>query len=174
MNLLRQTGLRLCVTNAIIEAAAELVKGEPTVMNPALRRRLHPLPRALPLFFALLLAACSANPPRIPFDSLDFALADAGSGQKLYDQSNSEAPACSACHSISGASSGIGNSLAGLANVAADRVNGQSAQQYLYWSILRPGQYLVAGYSNLMYADYEDSLEAADIADLIAYLLTLE
>ena len=61
-----------------------------------------------------------------------------------------------------------------VAAVAATRVSGQSAEQYLYWSIVRPGQHLVAGYSNLMYAEYEDSLEAADIADLIAYLLTLD
>ncbi len=135
------------------------------------RGTLHPL--TLALLVALLLAACSAEPPRIAFDSLDFDLADAGSGEKLYNQSNNEAPACSACHAISGASSSIGNTLAGLGDVAADRVAGQPAQEYLYWSILRPGQHLVAGYSNLMYADYEDSLQAADLADLIAYLLTL-
>ena len=75
---------------------------------------------------------------------------------------------------IAGQHSAIGNSLAGLAAVAAERVAGQSAEAYLYWSILRPGRHLVAGYSNIMYAGYEDSLEAADIADLIAYLLTLE
>ncbi len=131
-------------------------------------------PLTLTLLGVLLLAACSVEPPRISFDRLDFDLADAGSGEKLYNQSNNEAPACSACHAIDGASSGIGNSLAGLAAVAAERVAGQSAREYLYWSILRPGRHLVAGYSNLMYADYEDSLEAADLADLIAYLLTLE
>lgn len=119
-------------------------------------------------------AACSAAAPRIPFEGLDFALADAGSGEKLFNQSNNEAPACAACHSISGASSGIGNSLAGIAAVAAERVANQSAEEYLYWSILRPGRQLVAGYSNIMFAAYEDSLEAADIADLIAYLLTLD
>ena len=121
----------------------------------------------------LVLIACSAGAPRISLDSLDFALADAGSGQKLFNQSNDEAPACAACHSIAGESSGIGNSLTGLANLAAQRVAGQSAEEYLFWSILRPGQHLVAGYSNIMYANYEESLEAADIADLIAYLLTL-
>ena len=134
------------------------------------------MPRPLGLSLALVIiafCACSVDAPRIAFDSLDFDLADAGSGEKLYNQSNNEAPACSACHATSGASSSIGNSLAGLAGVAADRVAGQSAQEYLYWSILRPGQHLVAGYSNLMYADYEDSLQAADLADLIAYLLTL-
>jgi len=128
---------------------------------------------SLALMGLLLLAACSAELPRIAFESLDFGQADTGSGQKLFNQSNNEAPACAACHAISGTGSSIGNSLAGLAAVATERVAGQSAAEYLYWSILRPGQHLVAGYSNLMYADYEGSLEAADLADLIAYLLTL-
>lgn len=140
-------------------------------MNAGSRAELRRL--SLALMGLLLLAACSAEPPRITFDSLAFDLADAGSGEKLFNQSNKDAPACSACHPVSGTSSSIGNSLAGLTAVAAERVAGQSAAEYLYWSILRPGQHLVAGYSNLMYADYEDSLEAADLADLLAYLLTL-
>lgn len=122
---------------------------------------------------ALLLGACSADEPRISFDELDFALADAGSGEKLFNQSNDEAPACSACHSVTGEQSSIGNSLAGLAATAGSRVAGQSAAEYLYWSVLRPGRYLVAGYSNIMFADYEERLEAPDLADLIAYLQTL-
>ena len=72
-----------------------------------------------------------------------------------------------------GESSGIGNSLAGLAKVAGQRVSGQTAEEYLYWSILRPGRYLNAGYANVMYGRYEDSLEPADLADLIAYMLSL-
>ena len=133
------------------------------------------MPRLYSLLTAaiLILSACSPAPPRIPFEALDIELADAGSGEKLFNQSNNEAPACSACHAITGTGSSIGNSLADLAAVAAERVAGQSAAEYLYWSVLRPGQHLVAGYSNLMYADFEDSLEAADLADLIAYLLTL-
>ena len=39
---------------------------------------------------------------------------------------------------------------------------------------MRPAQYLVSGYANLMYADYDERLETADIADLIAYMLTLQ
>ena len=125
-------------------------------------------------FCAIALSACAPADPRVGFDALDFALADPGSGEKLFNQSNDEAPACAACHTLTGADSGIGNSLAGLAPIAGQRVSGQSAQEYLYWSILRPARHLVAGYANIMYADYEDSLEAADIADLIAYLLTLD
>lgn len=140
-------------------------------MKSALRH--HCLSLTILLLAALVISACSADAPRIAFDELDFELADAGSGEKLFNQSNREAPACAACHSVSGESSGIGNSLAGIGDVAAERVAGQSAEEYLYWSILRPGRHLVAAYSNIMYADYEDSLEAADVADLIAYLLTL-
>ncbi len=135
------------------------------------------MPRLLCLILALIAtasAACSVEPPRIAFDSLDFDLADAGSGEKLFNQSNNEAPACSTCHSVTGEQSSIGNALAGLAGTAEDRVAGQSAEEYLYWSVLRPGRNLVAGYSNIMYAEYEDRLEASDLADLIAYMLTLE
>ena len=132
------------------------------------------MPRLFGLALAIaLLSACSTDAPRIALTDLDFNLADAGSGEKLYNQSNNDAPACSACHSITGEDSGIGNSLAGLAAVAGARVNGQSAEEYIYWSVLRPGQHLVAGYANLMYAEYDESLEPADLADLIAYLLTL-
>ena len=123
---------------------------------------------------AFLLGACSADKPRISFDALDFALADAGSGEKLFNQSNNEAPACSTCHSVTGEQSSIGISLAGLAEAAGNRVRGQSAREYLYWSILRPGRYLVTGYSNIMFSNYEERLEAPDMADLIAYLLTLD
>ena len=128
----------------------------------------------LAIVLSLLLSSCSADLPRVALADLDFDLADAGSGEKLFNQSNNEAPACSACHSLTGESGGMGNSLAGIAALAGGRVAGQSAEEYLYWSILRPGQYLLAGYSNLMYSRYEESLEPADLADLIAFLLTLD
>ena len=127
----------------------------------------------LALICALVLSACGADEPKIAFAELDFSVADAGSGEKLFGQSNNESPACTACHTLGGESGGIGNSLAGLAEVAGQRVSGESAEAYLYWSILRPGRYLVAGYSNVMYGDYEASLEPEDLADLIAYMLTL-
>ncbi len=121
----------------------------------------------------LMLSACTSEPPRIALDELDFGLADAGSGEKLFHQSHNAAPTCSSCHAVAGQGGGIGNSLAGLAGVAGRRVSGQSAEEYLYWSILRPAKHLVAGYANVMYADYEDHFQAEDLADVIAYLLTL-
>lgn len=125
-------------------------------------------------FCVMFLDACATDPPRVGFDALDFELADAGSGEKLFNQSNDEAPACATCHSVTGEASAVGNSLAGIAAVAGQRVSGESAAEYLYSSIVRPAVYLVPGYANLMYAGYEDRLETADIADLIAYMLTLQ
>ena len=75
-------------------------KDEPDAVTSALRH--HCFPPALVLLCTLFMSACSADAPRTPFDSLDFVLADAGSGEKLFNQSNSEAPACAACHTITG------------------------------------------------------------------------
>jgi len=120
-----------------------------------------------------LLAACNTEAPKIVFKDIPFDQADAGSGEKIFQQSNNSAPACTTCHTTDG-SVKIGPSFAGFAERAASRVNGLSAEEYAYWSIIRPAKYIVAGYSNLMYAEYEKHLTAADIADIIAYLLTFK
>jgi hypothetical protein len=50
-----------------------------------------------------------------------------------------------------------------------------SPEEYLFESIVNPGAYLVANYSDgLMPAAYGGSLSEQDLADLIAYLLTLK
>ncbi len=119
------------------------------------------------------LAACNTEAPKIAFADIPLDQADAGGGEKIFQQANDTAPACNVCHSIDG-SALVGPSLAGIGTQAASRVSGLSAEEYLYWSIIRPSKHIVAGYSNLMYADYEKHLEAADIADLITYLMTLK
>ncbi len=125
------------------------------------------------LISVVLLSGCEAEPPKILFDDIDMTVADAGSGEKLFQQSNNGAPTCASCHSIDG-SGGVGPSLQGIRETAANHGNGQSAEEYLYWSIISPSRSLTTGYSNLMYAKYDEIFEAADIADLIAYLLSLE
>ncbi len=125
------------------------------------------------LISVVLLSGCEADPPKILFDDIDMTVADAGSGEKLFQQSNDGAPTCASCHSVDG-SSGVGPSLQGIGETAANRSNGQSAEEFLYWSIISPSLSLTTGYSNLMYAKYDEVFEAADIADLIAYLISLE
>ncbi len=49
----------------------------------------------------------------------------------------------------------------------------QSAEEYTFYSILRPSKYLVQGFSNVMPSNYEEKLSQQETADLITYMLTL-
>lgn len=132
------------------------------------------------LILALLcfvLVGCGADePPNNLLSDIDMSFADAGSGEKLYNQSSNGAPTCASCHVVEDGSrgGGIGPSLVGIANEADSRVSSQDATEYLYWSIIRPARHLVVGYSNVMFTGYDKAYEAADIADLIAYMQTLD
>lgn len=123
------------------------------------------------LIALLILAACSTPETRNTFEALPAG--DAGSGEKLFAQANGDAPTCTTCHSVDGSPGGTGPDLQGFGERAATRVADQSAAAYAFTSIVRPAKYLVRGYSNLMYTDYDQQLDAADIADLVAYILTL-
>lgn len=91
---------------------------------------------------------------------------------------------CTACHLAgpqgagpewrpSGDQPGIGdraNSRFGQSDYTG---NAETGEQYLFESIALPAQYLVPGYENIMPGNYADTLTDQDMADLIAYLLTL-
>lgn len=116
--------------------------------------------------FLLLLSACEA-------ESVDLSTlpeGDAQRGEALYNESINGAPTCLSCHLLSDERL-IGPGLAGYAEVAGMRVEGQSAEEYTYLAIVRPAAHIVSGYSNLMYAEYGSRLSDQQIADLMAYLL---
>ena len=118
----------------------------------------------------LLLAACSPGEPETAFS--DLPEGDAARGEMLFSQSINEAPACNTCHRVDGVTI-VGPPLDGFGETGAERVEGQSAAEYAYFSIVRPSRHVVRGYSNVMFSDYESKLSAQDIADLIAYLTRL-
>jgi mono/diheme cytochrome c family protein len=119
---------------------------------------------------ALLLVACA--PEDLPYQFDDLPAGDAQRGATLFGQSVNGAPACVSCHTLDGGAA-AGPGLEGYGEVAATRVKGQSAGEYTFYSILRPAKHIVRGYSNVMPADYAGKLSAQDVADLIAYLLSL-
>jgi len=118
----------------------------------------------------LLVLACSKPEPDTAFDALPPG--DADRGEALYTQSINGAATCSSCHLLSAAQAG-GPGLEGYGDRAGNVVDGESAGEYTYWAILRPGRHLVSGYSNIMPNNYEEALSDQQLADLIAYLLTL-
>ncbi len=96
-------------------------------------------------------------------------------GMQLFREGINGAPPCSSCHqTVADGGFSLGPNLAGIANRATGRIPAMNAEDYLRASILEPGAYLVPGYRNIMYPNYAAHLSAQDVADLIAFLLTLE
>lgn len=142
------------------------------------------------LSLSLLLAACASAPAATPTAtaapqpgatlSLDPAVIEAEfnalpagnaeTGKELFTGRG-----CVACHSLEVGVRVVGPSLAGLATRAASTEPEVSAALYLYKSITRPNATVTEGFTpGLMPQNFKDTLPAQDVADLIAYLLTLE
>lgn len=116
----------------------------------------------------LALAACATAPAELA----ELLEGNAEHGAALFTQSVNGAPACSTCHALDGASL-VGPSLDGFAEHASTRIANTSAADYAHASIVQPAAYLVSGFGNSMYNQYAQRLSPQEIADLIAYLLTL-
>ncbi len=110
---------------------------------------------------------------------------DAARGQQLFAQqvkqaNGSNAP-CTACHSLTPGEVKVGPSLAGIADRAATRESGKTAEQYLRESIQQPNVYIVPddpkfkgpNGKSVMPEGLGNLMSDQDLADLIAYLLTL-
>lgn len=83
---------------------------------------------------------------------------------------------CNACHTISGLSTGtIGPVLDGIGARAATTVAGLSAEEYIHQSIVEPSAYVVPGFADdIMPKTFAETLTEEQIADLVAFLLTLQ
>lgn len=87
----------------------------------------------------------------------------------------SRAPAlCSTCHSLEPDIVVVGPSLNGIATRAETRVPGQSAEEYIRNSIVRPGDFIVSGFPNAMAQNLASQLSSQDISDIIAFLMTMD
>ena len=124
----------------------------------------------LTALLSALLLACA--PQDLPYQLNDLPAGDAERGAVLFTQPVNGAPSCAACHSTDGSPSS-GPTLAGYSELAGSRVKGESAAAYSFNSILRPAKHIVRGYSNVMYSQYADKLSQENVADLIAYMLSL-
>jgi cytochrome c oxidase subunit 2 len=80
---------------------------------------------------------------------------------------------CNACHALAsaGAVGAIGPKLDGIGTRAGRTVAGQSAEEYIRTSIVKPAAYLTPGFTDLMPKDYEQRATAADLDALVKYLM---
>ncbi len=74
---------------------------------------------------------------------------------------------CAICH---GAEDGTGPSLGTLTREAATRIEGLSAEEYIYQSITDPTAYVVDGYAPVMPTDFAERLSEQDIRDLVVFV----
>ena len=105
---------------------------------------------------------------------------DIAKGEQLYNQAtlgSNSAEGCASCHKFD-ASEGDETDApftAGTATKAEGRVPGLSAEEYILESIVNPDAYVVEGFNaGDMYQTWEAELSEQEMADIVAYLLTLK
>jgi cytochrome c2 len=110
-----------------------------------------------------------------PIEVLQAELAALPKGDPQAGQTEFTAAGCAACHSLQPNVRIVGPSQVGIATRAATRKPGYSAELYIYESITRPNAYVVEGFpSDVMPKTFKDTLKPQQVADLIAFLMTLK
>lgn len=117
------------------------------------------------LVAALSLAACGSAAKPVPTPTLDPV---AKQGLAVFNAR------CATCHALVPDTIIIGPSLYGVATRAETRVEGQSAEEYITMSVLRPGDYVVEGFNNVMITNLAKELTSEELNSLVAFLLTMK
>src|SRR5688572_173825 len=107
------------------------------------------------LGLALLMAACGSSEEAQLQAKID-------AGREIYETGGAAELPCATCHSLDG-SELVGPSFQGIAERAATRREGLSAEEYLHQSIVTPSQYVVPNYTDAMPKTYAEKLSEEDI-----------
>jgi len=83
-------------------------------------------------------------------------------GEKLFTST------CAGCH---GAQDGAGPALTGMADHAATRVEGTSAEDYIHESIVDPSAHVVEGFADIMPKQYGTQFSEDELNSLVAYIM---
>jgi nitric oxide reductase subunit C len=119
-----------------------------------------------------LLAACSATAPTPDVARTEELTPTQSEGKTLFGGPPGN---CATCHALDGATQLVGPSLAGIARRAASRMPELDARQYLELSIIKPGAYVVDGFSDgVMPPSIAKQLTSDELGSLVDFLLTLE
>lgn len=129
------------------------------------------------LVASLLLAACGGGSKQSS-SSGGGGAGDPAAGKTLYESATigpNNAPGCASCHSRDKGVVLVGPSHADIGARAGSVVPGQSAEDYLRESIVKPDAHIAEGFTpGVMYQNYGKDLTEQQINDLVAYMLTLK
>ena len=139
---------------------------------------------------ALGLAGCGGTPVPTPTPTMAPAIqplppGDAVHGEALFRQTvigKKPEPGCITCHSLAPGVVLVGPALAGVATRSVETIQqpaytGQATTvaDYLQESIMAPNTYIAAGFTpDLMRPTFASELSTQEVADLVAFLLTLQ
>ena len=117
----------------------------------------------------------TSAPAQSPIDRL-VAVRNPENGAVLFETFQDAANyACSNCHLPTSEKTNIGPGLLNIKDRALTRVEGQSAAEYIYQSIIDTGAYTVEGFDeDLMPQNWAEIYGDLEIFDIVAYLMTLE
>lgn len=121
--------------------------------------------RRLLLIVVLIVIGCSGEFELTPTPTLSAELA---AGHSVF-QAN-----CAICHALTADIVVRGPSLDGIATRGHQRVQGMDARDYIYTSILRPADYIVDGYEDIMPTNLAKDLTGEEMDAVVNYLLTFE
>ena len=116
------------------------------------------------------------NAPALsPIDRL-VAVRDAENGAALFVTFQDAANySCSNCHLPDSEKTNLGPGLLNIKDRAATRIEGMSAAEYIYQSIVDSKAYTVEGFDpDLMPQNWAEIYSDLQIFDIVAYLMTLE
>lgn len=117
------------------------------------------------MLVSIILSACSTIAPASPTPTPDPFIV---LGQNVFNAR------CATCHALVPDTIIIGPSLAHIATDAETRVAGQTAEEYIQLSVLRPGDYVVPGFNNVMITNLSKELTSEELNALVAFLMTLK
>ncbi len=134
-----------------------------------------PPPTATPTELPTATPEPTSAPALSPIDRL-VAVRDPFNGGMLFGTFQDAANyACSNCHLSDSEKENLGPGLLNIKERAATRIEGMSAAEYIYQSIVDSKAYTVEGFdAELMPQNWADIYSELEIFDIVAYLMTLE
>ncbi len=166
------------VIEVLTEQQTDLQPTTPPTATPLLPTATPtPEPTATPTPLPTATPEPTAAPLLSPIDRM-VAVRNAESGAALFVTFQDAAGtgySCSNCHLADSEKANLGPGLLNIKDRALTRVEGQSAAEYIYDSIINPMAYLVEGFdAELMPQNWSEIYTDLEIFDIVAYLLTLE